>query len=89
MAMQARIEALRMLAPFLALPADTVRHVASAMAAIVTDLFPTLSHELPKGSTQATEYGLQLIAMMDAAVAAAESGTPIEAFLEVMPLSRS
>lgn len=82
-ATQARIEALRMLAPFLALPADVARRAIAAVEAVVTDLFPTLSHELPRGSTQATEYGLQLTAMMDAAVATAESGTRVEAFLEV------
>jgi hypothetical protein len=84
---QARTEALRLLAPFLALPADHSRSVLTAVEAIVTDLFPTLSHELPRGSTQASDYGLQLMAMMDAAVAAAENGTHIEAFLEVrLPL---
>lgn len=82
-ATRARTEALRLLPPFLALPADTARRILVAIEAIVTDLFPTLSHELPRGSTQATDYAVQLLALLDAAVAAAQSGTCIEGFLEV------
>ncbi len=39
--------------------------------------------DLQRGSTQGTEYAMQLLAMMDAAVQAASSGTHVEAFLEV------
>ena len=39
--------------------------------------------DLQRESTQATEYAMQLLAMLDAAVQAASSGTHIEAFLEV------
>lgn len=82
-ATQARTEALRLLAPFLALPADTARRILAAVEDIATDLFPATSHELPRGSTQSIDYATQLIAMLDAAVAAAESGTRVEALLEV------
>lgn len=82
-ATQARIEALRLLPPFLALPADTARRVLAAVEAIATDLFPATSHELPRGSTQSIDYAAQLVAMLDAAVAAAEAGTRVEALLEV------
>ncbi len=52
-ATQARTEALRLLAPFLALPADNARRVLAAVEGIATDLFPATSWELPRGSTQA------------------------------------
>lgn len=39
--------------------------------------------ELPRGSTQATEYTVQLLAILDAAVQAASTGTHVLAVLEV------
>ena len=55
----------------------------AAVEAITTDLFPATSYELPRGSTQSIDYAAQLLAMLDAAVAAAEAGTRVEALLEV------
>ena len=43
--------------------------------------------ELPRGSTQATEYTAQLLAILDAAVQAASAGTHVLAILEVRNLS--
>lgn len=44
---------------------------------------PIMLQDLPRGSTQAIEYAMQLTAMMDAAVQAASNGARVEAFLEV------
>ena len=46
-------------------------------------LHPAAAQDLQRASTQATEYAMQLLAMMDAAVQAASSGTHVEAILEV------
>ncbi len=42
-----RSEALQLLAPFLALPADMAQRVHSAVEAIVSDVFPVFSQVLP------------------------------------------
>ena len=42
-ATQVRTEALQLLAPFLALPADMVQRVHAAVEAIVSDIFPVFS----------------------------------------------
>ncbi|KAK9829312.1 hypothetical protein WJX72_005143 [[Myrmecia] bisecta] len=82
-----RLDALRMLGPFLTMPAQHVKQVADAVTALVTDVFPARSQDVRKGSSQATQFALQLMAIMDALVATSERNLPLDHLLEaVLPV---
>ena len=77
-----RAEALSLLPSFLAAGSEHAAAVTQAVAELVDD-FPVSSWENKAGSLKAAAHRKQLVALMDALVAAAEAGSDIVPLLEV------
>ena len=83
---QLRAEALQLLHHFLALPAGRLEQLSQHVEELANNMFPASSWEWKAGSTQYTDYARQLMALMDATVAAAEQGLSVEPVLQVAHL---
>ena len=80
---QLKREALAMLPQLFSLPEAHVQRLMNTLADLVNDSFPSSSHDLPKGSTQDTDYRRNLLLIMSSAVRAAEDKRDVSALLEV------
>lgn len=81
-----RVEALQLLPSFLAAPATTRTPAVAALDAMVLDVFPPTCRDLwPRPAGQpAVDYGLQLLALLDAAAIAAARHADVGPVLSVM-----
>ncbi|KAK9796984.1 hypothetical protein WJX73_006710 [Symbiochloris irregularis] len=78
-------DVLSLLRFWLHLPADGALHeVHEAISHVVKSVFPTSSQALPKGSAAAIQHRDQLLALMDALVAAAEEGADVSGALKAV-----
>ena len=81
--MQVRVEALQLLHHFLQLLDDSAKQLTENLQELANNVLPASSWELKRGTTQATDYARQLMAIMDSMVVAAEQGHSVEPLLQV------
>ena len=81
--MQVRVETLQLLHHFLQLPHDSYEQLTESLQELANNVLPASSWELKRGTTQATDYARQLLAIMESMVVTAEQGHAVEPLLQV------